>query len=250
MRWMLLSLAAGLMLLALGVTTTDTASSLRCVAVTAVVGVLAPLFWPGSADTPARTAWRVGGWSLAAAGLALALLLVLGRGQPMPALRPALGACLMLLPLLLLGHALAAGLPALWRPSAGHPAHAHNGARALTGLAASLALVLLGALPLWLGPAAELLSVDHAGINDLVIGLSPLTHLAVASDNDLLRNQWFYEHSNLAALPVAYPGLADIGVAYAAVLLTLMLALAGLARRRRRRPADAVPIPSPTEPVR
>ena len=93
----------------------------------------------------------------------------------------------------------------------------------MAGRAAALALALVGSLPLWLGPACELLSGRHPWIIDAAIGISPLTHLAVASGNDLLRNQWLYQHSNLAALQFSYPGLADVAVAYAAVLLLLVL---------------------------
>ena len=37
--------------------------------------------------------------------------------------------------------------------------------------------------------------------------LTWLNNLAVATGNDLLRNQWFYQHSNLAGLRFDYPGL-------------------------------------------
>ena len=43
-------------------------SALRLL-VTAVVGLLAPLFWPGSAATVGRTAARIVGWSAVAAAL-------------------------------------------------------------------------------------------------------------------------------------------------------------------------------------
>ena len=102
----------------------------------------------------------------------------------------------------------------------------------------------LGSLPLWFGPAGELLAGRHPWIIDAVIGISPLTHLAVASGNDLLRNPWFYQHSNLAALQFSYPSLAELILSYASV--SLALALIPLASRRLRRRIDAAsvrPIP-------
>ena len=104
----------------------------------------------------------------------------------------------------------------------------------MAGRTVVIALALLGAMPLWLGPAAELLSGQHPWTIDAVIGLSPLTHLAVASGNDLLRNQWLYEHSNLAALQFSYPVLTELAWFYA--MVSLMLALTALAFRRLRRP--------------
>jgi hypothetical protein len=98
----------------------------------------------------------------------------------------------------------------------------------------AIVVALLGSAPLWLGPAAELLARRQAWLIDAVIGVSPLTHLAVASDNDLLRNPWFYQHANLAALQFSYPGLSDIILFYGMVALTL--ALVALASRRLRRP--------------
>ena len=88
-------------------------------------------------------------------------------------------------------------------------------------------------MPLWLGPAAELLASRLPWIVNAALGVSPLTHLAVASGNDLLRNAWFYQHANLAALQFSYPGLAEITLSYATVALTL--ALVPLASRRLRR---------------
>ena len=110
----------------------------------------------------------------------------------------------MLMLILLVTHAVAAGLEGRLRGQSGDA----ETAREMAGRAAALALALLGSLPLWLGPAAELLAGRHPWIIDAVVGMSPLTHLAVASGNDLLRNQWFYQHSNLAALQFSYPSLA------------------------------------------
>ena len=94
------------------------------------------------------------------------------------------------------------------------------------------ALAALATLPFWLGPAAESLTARHPGIIDVVVGLSPVTHLAVASGNDLLRNPWLYEHSNLAVLLVSYPGFGTLAGGYASACV--VLAIVAFASRRPR----------------
>jgi len=231
--------AAGLTLAALRASPTELPPSALRLAVTAVVGLLAPLFWPGVAASPARTTLRIGVWSAAAAGLAaIALRGLGGTAQPWARI---LASCAMLMAILLLTHAAAAGLEALLRVRLADA----QGARETAGRTAVLALALLGALPLWLGPAAELLSSRHAWALDAAIGASPLTHLAVASGNDLLRNEWLYQNSNLAALPFSYPGLAPLAWSYATVCG--LLALCALARSRWRRPAAEAAHRRPTQ---
>ena len=232
-RWTMLAVAALLMLAAFGAS--DLQPSALRLAVTAIVGLIAPLFWPGNAVTPTRTALRIAGWSAAAACLAAIALRIAGdTAQPFARI---LAACGMLLLILLVTHAAAAGLEVRWHGQSGNA----ETAREMAGRAAALALALVGSLPLWAGPACELLSGRHPWIIDAAIGVSPLTHLAVASGNDLLRNQWLYQHSNLAPLQFSYPGIADVAVAYAGILL--LLALFPLASLRRRRPTDG---PAPT----
>ena len=102
----------------------------------------------------------------------------------------------------------------------------------------ALGLALAGALPLWLGPAAEMLSQGRQTLIDAAVGLSPLTHLAGASGNDLLRNQWLYQHSNLATLPFSYPGVAALAGSYAAAIA--LLALAALVLRPAV-PSESIP---------
>jgi hypothetical protein len=226
-RWALLAVAAALMLAALGATASELPPSALRVLVAAVVALLAPLSWPGIAGTPARTALRVAAWSAASSVLAAIAMRLLG-----PATQPWMriietGAMLMLI--LLLTHTVAAALESWWRGAAADA----PGAREFAGRSAALGLALLGALPLWLGPASELLSRREPWLIDAVLGASPLTHLAVASGNDLLRNQWFYQHSNLAALPFAYPGPTELawGYASAALALGLIALVFHLARR-------------------
>lgn len=229
-RWGLL-LAATLMLLAvLGAADPDLQPSALRLMVTCVVALLAPVFWPGIAATPSRTALRVAGWSVAAACLAALALWAFGTNvQPLSRVA---AACSMLALVLIVTHALVAVLEGHWRGPSADP----QVSRELAGRSAALALALLGSLPLWFGPAAESLSARQAWIVDASLALSPLTHLAVASGNDLLRNQWFYQHSNLASLQTAYPELNAIAWTY--LFACSMLLLTALSSRRRQPAID------------
>jgi hypothetical protein len=236
-RWGALLLATLVMLVALGAPDPDLQPSALRLMVTCVVALLSPMFWPGIAATPARTALRVAGWSVAAACLAALALWVFGTAaQPLPRI---LAACAMLTLILIVTHALVASLEAHWRDPAANPAVS----RELACRTVALAQAMLGSLPLWLGPAAELLSARHAWVVDAILTLSPLTHLAVASGNDLLRNQWLYQHSNLASLQVSYPELTALAWTYASACLVL----ATLALRRRRRAIDGTSLIHPTD---
>jgi hypothetical protein len=228
-RWGMLLAAALSILAAVGAAAGPLQGSALRTAATAVVGLLAPLFWPGRAATAASTALRVVVWSAGAAVLAGVAVGVLAH-PAQPWLR-ILSACAMLLPIVLLSHAAVAWLERRWHARSGESGEA----RELGGRVVALALALLGTLPFWLGPVAELLTARHPGIIDVVVGSSPLTHLAVASGNDLLRNSWFYEHSNLAALRVSYPEAGVLAGCYGAVCL--MLALVALAPRVAHRGA-------------
>ena len=235
-RWVMLAMAGAPMLAAFGAADLQP-SALRMV-VTAIIGLIAPLFWPGNAATPARTALRIVAWSAAAACLAAIALRIAGNpGQPFARV---LAACGMLLLILLVTHAVAAGFE--WSLQ-GRSGDAET-TREMAGRAAALTLAFVGSLPLWLGPACELLAGRHPWIIDAAIGISPLTHLAVASGNDLLRNQWFYQHSNLAALKFSYPSLMVLILSYGSV--SLALAFTPLASRHSRRRIDRARPTSPT----
>ena len=229
-RWAALAAATVAILAAFGATGTDLQPSALRVAVTAIVGLLAPLFWPGRGATATRTALRIAGWSLAAVCLA-AIALLFGGNQNQPFAR-ILPACAMLMLILLVTHAFAAGLEGRWRAESADA----ESTPGLAGHAAAIVLAFLGSAPLWLGPAGELLARRHAWIIDAIIGMSPLTHLAVASGNDLLRNAWFYQNANLAALQFSYPGPSDIILFYCAV--ALVLAVIRLASMRPRSPVE------------
>lgn len=226
LRWLMLLASAALMVLASGAAGGDEQPSGLRLAAAAAVGVLAPLFWPGRDASPARTLLRIGTWSLAAAAAAALLAWLLGRlPQPAAALR---ASSAMLLLMLWPAHAALALLERHWP-------------RAAAGSALAATLVLAGMAPLVAGPAAELLERSRPGAIDAVVAASPLTHLALAGGNDLLRNEWFYRHAHLAALQFSYPGLPAVLAVYAGagVLLTALLA-----RRRAPRTAAA---PNPTK---
>ena len=237
-RWAILAAATAGTLAAFGAPVLQP-SALR-VAVTAAVGLLAPLFWPGRGATAARTVLRVVGWSAGAASLALIALLVAHQG-----LIRIVPACAMLTLILIATLALAV---AIERFRAGRSGNAEAD-REMAGRTATIVLAFLGAAPLWLGPAAELLVRRAPWVVDAVLGASPLTHLAVASGNDLLRNAWFYQHANLAALRFSYPALSDIILFYGAAAVALTL-LAVASWKLRRTPRSDSPNFSPTEQAR
>lgn len=228
-----LLLAAALVFVAFGGRSGELQPSAARLAATAIVALLAPLFWPGLAATPLRSALRVCAWSCGAAALAAALLLLVD-GRPQVPARVA-AACAMLLPIALLSHAALAALETHWR-RAGVPAAA---ARERAGGAVAAVLALAGSLPLWAGPLAESLEARHEGAIDAALAASPLTHLALASANDLLRNQWWYERSNLALLHFSYPELPTVAWTYAAACI--VAATAWLAARRRESRKESLP---------
>lgn len=229
------------MFAAFGATVADMQPSALRLLVTAVIGLLAPLSWPGNAATPVRTALRIAAWSAAAAGLAAIALRLLG--DPVQPFSRIFGSCAMLMLVLLVTHAVASALEGRWRARSVDA----EVAREMAGRTVTVALALLGSMPVWLGPLGELLSRRHAWIVDAVVGISPLTHLAVASGNDLLRNQWFYQHSNLASLRFSYPALSELIVSYAAACLVL----GALAFRRPwHPPRPATPTHSTKEKTR
>jgi hypothetical protein len=181
---------------------------------------------------------RVAGWSVAAACLAALALRAFGAtGQ---SLARVWAACAMLALILIATHALVALLEGQWRDPAVDSKVSRNRACRI----AALSLSMLGSLPLWFGPAAELLSNRHSWVVDTTLALSPLTHLAVASGNDLLRNQWFYQHSNLASLQTSYPELNTLAWTY--VFACSMLLLATLSWHRRQRAIDGASLIHPT----
>jgi hypothetical protein len=228
-----LAATALLLLAALGAGDPDLQASARIVLVTAVFGLLAPPFWPGRANTPGLTALRIAGWSLAVSALAGIAAMLSGIGSA--ALPRAAAACAVLFVVLVVVHAVAAALELLLQSRTKQAGSARESAAWL----ATAALATLAATPLWLGPAAELASAGRPQAVDAAVAVSPLTHLAVATGNDLLRNQWFYQHSNLAGLRFDYPRLAPVMIAYCLLAAALFVVTAALPAGRR--PAAAPP---------
>ena len=194
--------------------------------ITSVITLLSPLFWPGRAVAARATRWRILGWSLAAALLAVAAML--GTGDPSHVAT----AGVMLLVICIATTGTAARLETFFVRRGATAAKASD---ASAWLATAL-LAIPAAAPLWLGPAAELASAGHPQALEAVVAMSPLTHLAIASGNDLLRNQWFYQHSNLAGLRFDYPRLALVLTAYTALSLVLVLFPAMVRSRPRPGP--------------
>lgn len=202
--------------------------STRIVVVTALTALLAPFFRPDDAGRAPGSAVRMALWCVGAVVIAAGAIAVTG-GAGVQAPR-VLHALLLLLLVLLATHAAASVIEEVMRAWTRERDGLHETATwiVVVGLAA------LGATPLWLGPVAELLSGGEPAAVDTIVGVSPLTHLAVASGNDLLRNQWFYQHSNLASLRFTYPTLAAIVLSYLAAILALGAVLTALAIHRSR----------------
>lgn len=85
-------------------------------------------------------------------------------------------------------------------------------------IAVLTALGLLGAAPLWAGPAIERLGAPSAAVNG-VIALSPLTYVAVMCGFDYLRSPWIYMTSPMGSLRFDYPHAAAATAAWAALAL-------------------------------
>jgi hypothetical protein len=233
LRWLMLAVATLVTLAALGAADADLqASALRLMA-SCVVAMLAPLFWPGVGSTRKGTLLRVVGWSLAAAGLAALALGI--YGTPRQSLLGVFQACAMLWLVLVVTHGAAAFLDHRWFDAS----RIALASREMAGRVVALVLALIGSLPLWFGPAAETLASRHDGAVDAALAISPIVHLAIASGNDLMRNEWFYQHSNVASLQFEYPGLPAIAMSYSTALLAMGLLV--VAFPRRRPPARGTP---------
>lgn len=189
-------------------------SSSRRLMLVGLMATLAPLFWSGYASV-----LRVLGWALGVGTIA-ALLLAAWR---IPGLDAGAAACLQLSLLVIAVHAIAGLTEALGTRALGQRC-------AIPGKAIALVLVLVAALPLWLGPAAELSLADHPGFAEAIVAASPLTHLALASGNDLFHQPWLYQYANLATFRFDYPPVGSVLGAYALLAGLLLATLAALAR--------------------
>jgi hypothetical protein len=218
-----LALAAGAVLAVAHAALPDAAPSLRTLLAAAAPTLLAPLFWPGLATAHL---WRGLGYATGVGAIALLGTLALNAERQLWSTTFAAAGVAAIIAFG--SHGVAGSLQlALDRRVAGAPA------REAAVLATALALWLLAAAPVLLAPLAESHPSSFSSspwFGDALLAVSPLTQLAVAAGNDLLRNDWFYAHSALAGMPVSYPHLG--------LALPACLALGALpaALERRRRP--------------
>jgi hypothetical protein len=94
------------------------------------------------------------------------------------------------------------------------------------------AFAIASLAPVWLGPAAELAG-NASPLPQLTLSVSPLMQFADAAQCDLLRQSWFYAHSNLGALRASYPSWPLAVGAYlgVAVLCAIVVGLRSAAVR-------------------
>jgi len=86
-------------------------------------------------------------------------------------------------------------------------------------------LAVLFGLPIWLGPIAEAAG-NPMLLTNWIVAASPLSAFAVALDLDVLRTNWFYQHSALGSLRYEY--FSWLG--YVAVLGVLVIVIAAMGR--------------------
>lgn len=191
-------------------------SSLAALLAVGVPTLLAPLFWPRVEPSGARLLiWAVAP-TLASVVVAAALWILRGAAPALPLLaRAGLVAVLLL--------AAAHQLSALIEPVVRRLGASAASAREWSCWTVTALLWLAAAAPVWLGPLADLGARTQPHLPTVILGASPLAHLAVAAGFDLLRDQWFYAHSSLGALQVDYPRLPALLLGYVIgnVVLTL-----------------------------
>lgn len=95
------------------------------------------------------------------------------------------------------------------------------------GIAWGIMLALaVAASPVWLGPVLDRIAPGRTFI-DALVAINPITHLAVFSNTDYLRGDWFYRYSLIGSWRYDYPSSAATLLAY--------LLLCGLASQFARR---------------
>ncbi len=83
--------------------------------------------------------------------------------------------------------------------------------------------IVLFAIPVWLGPVAELTG-NPPLLTNFIVAASPVSAFATALDFDILRTSWFYEHSVLGSLRYDYqPWWTYIAVLLVLATITLIL---------------------------
>ncbi|MCM2310279.1 MAG: hypothetical protein NDI84_02650 [Steroidobacteraceae bacterium] len=167
--------------------------------------LLAPLFGSWRSGTLRTLATHVATWAFATLIVLCATGLIVGA-VPVDRLPAPL---LMALGIVVVSHLAATCASHVLQSAGTAPAVAREWASWLV----TTALWLLAAAPLWLGPLADLGA--HTGSAPTAIAAaSPLVHIALAAEQDLLRTEWFYAHTSLGALQFEYPTLLAVGIAY------------------------------------
>ncbi|TPW14104.1 MAG: hypothetical protein FD130_1440 [Halothiobacillaceae bacterium] len=99
-------------------------------------------------------------------------------------------------------------------------------------------LAILTTLPFWLAPVINLATMNQ-GLIDLILLANPMVYLAVMVDFDILRSDWFYEHTPYGAIQYHYPSKLSLTVYYAFSSLILFI-IAQLGTRQRRHKRDSI----------
>lgn len=187
----------------------------------AIPALLALLFVPAPGRPTGGSLFTLGGWCVGVLLVAGANSLLLGVDAP--AIRLASVGALAFL-LLFNTHLVASLLQRLLERSG----LARIEAREWSTWSVAALLWLAASAPVWLGPLADVLARSNPEAPAAIVGISPLSHLAVAAGHDLLRNEWFYAHSPIGSLQFDYPSAASLFLTYiaAAVLLALLGLLA------------------------
>ena len=182
----------------------------------AVPLLLSPLFWPR--ESPGLAGLLRIFFAQAFASLAVAGTLWASFGAAPPPTR--LAACGLLALLVCAALYPLAALIASWvqRLGATAPSSREWAVWTVLGLLWGTA-----SAPLWMGPFADAAVTRWPGLPSLIAAASPLTQLAAAAGHDLLRDQWFYAHSSLGSMQVAYPELPTLWVGYALATVALTL---------------------------
>jgi hypothetical protein len=86
-------------------------------------------------------------------------------------------------------------------------------------------LAILFSTPIWLGPLTEQTG-NTPGLTSVIVGVSPLSALAVSLDVDYLRTDWFYRHSVLGSLRYEYPSWISYALIYMTFISSLIIGTA------------------------
>jgi len=120
------------------------------------------------------------------------------------------------------------------------PVLAMSATSALVRQSVFVVLAILLAAPVWLAPLAEQAGT-WPGMPNLIIGISPLSALAVSLDLDYLRSNWFYQHSVLGSLRYEYLSWSAYVLILATIIAGFLAAAAKLDFDRTRRANTRVP---------